>query len=188
MQHQKSHDNPVQIRKYHLPRLLDFLNTTFDRYMSTKHDLRATTRSNYIYMYDRFVRETFGKKKIADIKFSDVLQFYLYLLDEGDLSISTLDSIHTLLHPTFQLAVRDEIIRNNPSDGVMKEVSKGKTRGIRHALTLEQQRAFMDYIANHPVYYIGGRYLPYCLERDAASERCWGFVGKTLTLKSGLSV
>jgi integrase len=37
----------------------------------------------------------------------------------------------------------------------MKEVSKraGKSRGVRHALTLEQQRAFMDYIANHPVYY-----------------------------------
>lgn len=129
------------------------VNDTFDRYMSTKHDLRATTKSNYLYIYDRFVRETFGKKKIADIKFSDVLQFYLSLLDKEELAIGTLDSIHTLLHPTFQLAVRDDIIRNNPSDGVMKEVSKGRSRGIRHALTVEQQRAFMNYIANHPVYY-----------------------------------
>ena len=46
-------------------------------------------------------------------------------------------------------------IRNNPSDGVMKEISKqsGKNRGVRHALTIEQQRAFMEYVANHPVYY-----------------------------------
>ena len=29
----------------------------------------------------------------------------------------------------------------------------GKNRGIRHALTIEQQRAFMNYIANSPVYY-----------------------------------
>lgn len=129
------------------------INDTFDRYISTKHDLRETTRSNYLYIYDRFVRWTFGKKKIADVKFSDVLQFYLHLLDEEQLSIGTLDSVHTLLHPTFQLAVRDNIIRNNPSDGVMKEVSKGRSRGIRHALTIEQQRAFMSYIANHPVYY-----------------------------------
>lgn len=129
------------------------VNHTFDRYISTKHDLRATTKSNYLYIYDRFVRKTFGKKKIADIKFSDVLQFYLFLLDDKELAIGTLESIHTLLHPTFQLAVRDDIIRKNPSDGVMKEVGKGKMRGVRHALTIEQQRAYMDYIANHPVYY-----------------------------------
>ncbi len=37
----------------------------------------------------------------------------------------------------------------------MKEISResGKNRGIRHALTVEQQRAFMEYIANHPIYY-----------------------------------
>ena len=131
------------------------INDTYDRYISTKYDLRATTRSNYDYMYDRFVRHTFGKKKIADIKYSDVLQFYCYLLKEEELSLGTLDSIHTLLHPTFQLAVRDEIIRKNPSDGIMKEVSKkaDKSRGVRHALTIEQQRVFLEYISNHPVYY-----------------------------------
>ncbi len=131
------------------------INDTYDRYISTKYDLRATTRSNYDYMYNRFVRHTFGKKKIAGTKYSDVLQFYCYLLKKEKLSLGTLDSVHTLLHPTFQLAVRDEIIRKNPSDGVMKEVSKkaDKTRGVRHALTREQQRAFMDYISNHPVYY-----------------------------------
>lgn len=130
------------------------VNDTFDRYMSTKYDLRATTRSNYLYIYDRFIRETFGRKKIAGIKYSDV-QFYYHLLNEEELALGTLDSIHTLLHPTFQLAVRDEIIRINPTDGVMKEVSKkaGKARGTRHALTIQQQRAFMEYIANHPVYY-----------------------------------
>ena len=84
------------------------VNDTFDRYLSTKFKLRETTRSNYTYMYDRYVRETFGKKKIAEIKFSDVLQFYLYLLNDDGLALSTLDNINTLLHPTFQLAVRDE--------------------------------------------------------------------------------
>ena len=131
------------------------VNDAFDRYMSTKHNLRSTTRGNYKYMYDHFIRETFGRKKLAEIKYSDVIQFYLYLLKEENISISTLDSIHCLLHPTFDMAVRDDIIRRNPSDGVMKEVSKesGKAKGMRHALTIEQQRAFMDYIANHPVYY-----------------------------------
>ena len=131
------------------------VNDTFDRYMSTKYNLRESTKSSYLYTYDHYVRDTFGKKRIADIKYSDVLQFYYYLLNEVKISLGTLDTVHCLLHPTFQLAVRDEIIRNNPTDGVMKEISResGKNRGIRHALTVEQQRAFMEYIANHPIYH-----------------------------------
>lgn len=131
------------------------LNDTFDRYMSTKYELRDTTRSGYLYTWDHHVRDTFGRKKIAEIKYSDVLQFYYYLLKEENLAIATVDSVHTLLHPTFQLAVRDEIIRKNPASGVMREISRraGRNKGVRHALTIEQQRAFMDYMANHPVYY-----------------------------------
>ena len=131
------------------------VNDTFDRYMSTKYNLRESTKSSYLYTYDHYVRDTFGKKRIADIKYSDVLQFYYYLLNEVKIALGTLDTVHCLLHPTFQLAVRDEIIRNNPTDGVMKEISResSKNRGIRHALTVEQQRAFMEYIANHPIYY-----------------------------------
>lgn len=131
------------------------INNVFDRYMAIKHNLRDSTRSNYLYTYNHFVRDNFGMKLIASIKFSDVLQYYNHLLHEEDLSLGTLDTIHCLLHPTFQLAVRDQVIRNNPTDGVMKEISKqsGKNRGVRHALTIEQQRAFMEYVANHPVYY-----------------------------------
>lgn len=131
------------------------VNDTFDRYISTKYNLKEQTKVNYIYMYDRFVRDSFGLKKIKDIKYSDVLHFYYHLLNERGLGYNTLDSVHTLLHPTFQLAVRDDIIRKNPSDGVMKEIAQngGKNNGVRRALTIEEQRAFMDYMANHPVYY-----------------------------------
>ena len=131
------------------------LNETFDRYMSAKYNLRESTRSAYEYTYDHYVRDTFGRKRIAEIKYSDVLQFYYYLLNQKEISLGTLDSIHCLLHPTFQLALRDEMIRKNPTDGVMKEISResGKNRGVRHALTVQQQRAFMEYIANHPIYF-----------------------------------
>lgn len=127
------------------------VNFVFDRYISTKSELRETTRTNYKYMYDRFVKDGFGKKKIAVIKFSDVLQFYQYLLKDKKMQVNTLETIHTVLHPTFQLAVRDNIIRTNPSDGVMAQVKKlpGRNHGVRHALTLEQQRAFIRYIENN---------------------------------------
>lgn len=131
------------------------VNFVFDRYMSLKNNLKPTTKSNYLYMYDRFVRDTFGKRNIAEIKYSDVVQFYNYLVEKQELQINTLETVHTLLHPTFQLAVRDDIIRKNPSDGVMAELKKnlGMKTGVRHALTIPQQRAFMEYIATHPIYY-----------------------------------
>lgn len=131
------------------------INFVFDRYISLKQHLKDSTRSGYIYTYNHFVRKDFGKKKIADIKYSDVVQYYLYLLKDKNIALGTLDSIHCLLNPTFELAVRDDIIRKNPATGAMKEVNRksGKNRGIRHALTIEQQRAFMNYIANSPVYY-----------------------------------
>ena len=127
------------------------LNYVFDRYISTKTELRQTTMTNYKYMYDRFVRNGFGKKKIATIKYSDVIQFYQGLLKNKGMQVNTLDTIHTILHPTFQLAVRDNIIRTNPTDGVMAQLKRntGKNKGVRHALTLEQQRAFINYIENN---------------------------------------
>ena len=130
------------------------LNFVFDRYISTKSELRETTYTNYTYMYDRFVREVFGKRKIGEIKYSDVLYFYYDLLNDRGLQVNTLETIHTVLHPTFQLAVRDDIIRNNPSDGVMAEIKKKNTKkkNMRHALTIEQQRAFMNYIASSPIF------------------------------------
>ena len=131
------------------------VNFVFDRYMSLKNNLKPTTKSNYLYMYDRFIRDTFGKRNIAEIKYSDVVQFYNHLIEKQELKINTLETIHTLLHPTFQLAVRDDIIRKNPTDGVMAELKKnlGMKTGVRHALTIPQQRAFMEYIATHPVYF-----------------------------------
>lgn len=74
-------------------------------------------------MYDRFVRDTFGLKKIADIKHSDIKWFYQKLLEERGIQANTLDTIHCVLHPAFQLAVRDDI-RKNPTYSVMAEIKK----------------------------------------------------------------
>ena len=98
------------------------LNYAFDRYISTKYDLKEHTRVNYKYMYNRFVRDTFGKRIINDIKYSDVKFFYCSLMNILGLQANTLDNIHTILHPTFQMAVRDNVIRNNPASGVMAEI------------------------------------------------------------------
>lgn len=123
------------------------LNDSIMRYLATKSELRSSTKSNYIYVFERYIRDTIGRKKTADIKYSDILLFYMSLLEAG-LKVSTIESVHSLLHPTFHMAVRDNILRNNPSDGVVSELKKSM-RGRsepRHALTLEEEKAFLDYM------------------------------------------
>ena len=127
------------------------INYVFDRYLETKRDLKRNTRSNYIYVYEHFIRNTFGKKKITSVKYSDVIMFYNSILDKG-MSISTVDNIHTVLHPTFELAVKDNIIRNNPSNGVIGEIKKkqNKYEGVRRALSIEHQREFFKWLNVEP--------------------------------------
>ena len=123
------------------------INYVFDRYIATKTELRSTTRTNYVYTYDRYVRKGFGKKRISDVRYSEVLTFYNALMEKG-LSVSTVESVHSVLHPTLQLAVRDHILRSNPSDEVISEIKK-KLKGRpepRHALSIEQQRAFLGHL------------------------------------------
>lgn len=130
------------------------LNVAFDRYMKLKIDIKGTTRGNYLYMYNHFVRPTFGKRKIGTIKYSDVKEFYYSILQNDVMKASTLDSIHSLLHPTFAMTVRDGYLRLNPSDGIMAEIKKSKIwdEPKRHALTEQQQLAFMNHIATNEQY------------------------------------
>lgn len=130
------------------------LNDLFDRYIKTKTSLKNTTRTNYIYMYDTYVRQSFGKLQLDTIKYSDVMTFYKDLLAEK-LKVNTLDVIQTVLHPTFTMAVRDNIIRSNPTDRIMVELKKDfdKWAGVRRALTPDQQRAFMNYCRKSRTYW-----------------------------------
>ena len=101
------------------------LNDCFDRYISQKYNLKETTKANYMYMYNRFVRPTFGKRRIAEIRYSDVKEFYFSILKEG-IKANTLENVHTVVHPALQLAVRDGLIVNNPSDSAMTEIKRSK--------------------------------------------------------------
>ena len=121
------------------------INTAFDRYISTKTELRSSTRSQYLYLYNHFIRNGFGKRKITEVCFSDVVLFYGALSQQG-LKVRSIETIHFVLRPAFQLAVRDNIIRTNPAAGAMSEM-KRKWREFdssRHALTLEQERIFFN--------------------------------------------
>lgn len=130
------------------------LNYFFDRYIETKFELKQSTRTNYKYMYDKFVRDEIGKKQISKIKYSDIKKFYIRLIQEFGLKLNTLEIVNTVVHPTFTMAVRDDVIRMNPSDGVMAEIKKTQewNKPKRHALTVAQQEAFVDFCKSNEIY------------------------------------
>lgn len=130
------------------------LNQAFDDYIETKYELKPTTRTNYKYMYNKYVREGIGNKDIAAIKYSDIKKFYIHLIKDLGFKPNSMEIIQTLIHPVFAIAVKDGLIRINPTDGVMGEIKRSHDweKPKRHALTEAQQSAFIDYIKNHRVY------------------------------------
>lgn len=125
----------------------------FEKYLATKCRLKKTTRRNYKYLYDAYIKDKFGNRSIADIRYSDVKLFYLDLLEEGK-SLSVIKNINVFFCPVFNMAVRDDHIRKNPAAGVFIEIKKevDSVDKNREALTLVQQERFIDYVRNHSRY------------------------------------
>ena len=130
------------------------LNSFWDEYIAMKHELKDSTRSNYIYMYDKYIRPEIGKKNNTVIKYSDVKKFYMTLIYEKGFKPNSMEIVNTILHPVFTSAVRDGYIRLNPSDGVMAEIKKSHAweKPKRHALTERQQELFVNFTAQSHQY------------------------------------
>lgn len=130
------------------------LNDIYEMWKKDKNTLKETTKSNYVYMYEHFVKDSFGRKKLRDIRKSDVRRYYNSLLDKKALKVNTLDGLHTIIHQLFGLAVDDCYIVKNPSDGVMGECKKVHNLDVpkRRALTIPQQEAFIQFVKRTPKY------------------------------------
>ncbi|MBR1385045.1 MAG: integrase DNA-binding domain-containing protein, partial [Ruminococcus sp.] len=130
------------------------LNDRVDLYLSTKQNLKQTSYENYRYMYDQFVRKSFGMKKLAEIHYSDMLKFYFHLLNDEGIQVNTLETIQNTIHPALKMAVRDGTISTNPSDGIIGEIKKtiGWEEPKRHALTDDQQERLLSFLDNKPEY------------------------------------
>lgn len=130
------------------------INDVFDMWRQLKRGLKDNTFQNYQYMYNMFVRPGFGKTRVSSLKKSDVKRFYNTLADERGLQVSTIDSVHTVLHQVLNMAVDDAYLRNNPSDNVLKELKQShifKTEK-RRALTKPEQELFLEFLQRNHTY------------------------------------
>jgi len=130
------------------------VNDVYVLWCSMKKGLKDNTFQNYKYMYGMFVEPDFGRLRIATLKKSDVKHFYNRLAEEHCLKVSTIDSIHTVLHQVLDAAVDDGYLRNNPSDNVLKELKQSHSFGMerRKALTAEEQELFLDFLKRNHQY------------------------------------
>lgn len=132
------------------------VNDVYAMWKKDKVGLKENTKNNYCYMYEHFVQDTFGTLKIQTVRRSDVRRFYNGLIGEGrdKVAINTLESIHTVLHQVFKLAVEDNYVRINPTDEMLGEIKRAYNYESpkKHALVIPEQRAFIEYVKHKNKY------------------------------------
>lgn len=130
------------------------LNDRWDAYIANKPELKQSTRTNYKYMYTKYVRESIGHCYVTSINYSFMKKFFNHLVHEVGFKPNSVEIIYTILHPVFDLAIRDSIIRTNPTNGIMAELKRTNNweKPKRHPLTEKQQLTFMNYVKNSPQY------------------------------------
>ena len=132
----------------------DSLNDWFENYISDKPELRGSTRASYRYLYNQYVRTAIGDHRLDSLKYSYLKRYFNSLLYDRGLKPNTILAIYSVIHPVFDIAVRDNYIRKNPLDGVIDELKKSElwVTKKKHGLTDEQQIAFMDYVRSNDIF------------------------------------
>lgn len=143
------------------------LDDLFNENMEIRN-VKDSTKENYTYIYETYISPVLGQKKVQDIKYSDIVKFYTGLISgttktkeptkkgrkRKGFKPNSMEIVNTILHPIFDTAVKDDIILKNPTQGAMAEIKNRHdwTKPKRHALTEDQQSAFIDFVANHKQY------------------------------------
>lgn len=119
----------------------------FQIMMETKSKLRRSTCNLYHSLYSSHIHDVLGGRMLNAVKFTQVQRLYLDLLQKKKLKSSTVLRVHTIVYQLFELAVRDDIIRKNPSADVVATIKEMRNiDNKRHALTEEQQERFVTYV------------------------------------------
>lgn len=126
------------------------LDSQFERFLSMKDEVRDTTKNKYRELYNRYIKEVFGTQDVQKIKYSDIKMFYVYLKKEKKLSGGTIRKINCVLNQCLDMVVKDNLIRKNPCDGVIKEL--GSTGNLKPkkktGLTRSQQKEMLEFVSN----------------------------------------
>ena len=121
-----------------------------DRYLATKTGVKGNTRTNYKFVRNILVKESFSYKEIGKIKTTDAKLFLIKLQKDGR-GYSTIHSVRGVLRPAFEMAVEDDMIRKNPFGFMLASVVVNDSV-TRDAISRADERRFLDFIASDKYY------------------------------------
>lgn len=100
------------------------INNLFRSFMELRVNLKETTRCSYRTIYEKHVRHNIGNRKRKAVKYSDIQKLYVYLVQEVKLKTSTIQKVNSILYQMFDSVARDNIVRSNPTENVLKSMKK----------------------------------------------------------------
>lgn len=161
------------------------LNDLIEIYLENHRSIRKVTEISYRKAINAHIKDSFiGNKPIANIRNSDMIKFYNSLLDKG-LSSGYLHIIHAFLHPAFEMAVADDLIRKNPCSGVMSKIEKTETVK-KKAMTIDEQKCFLKFLSESERYKAYFPLYTILLGTGMRIGECLGLTWKEVDFKNGL--
>lgn len=120
------------------------------KYTLQKQGVRESTRSGYNTVLNFLTNDPFGARMIDKIKLSEAKTWFITLQESGK-SYGSINLIRGVLHPAFQMAVEDDLIKKNPFGFRLSAVITNDI-GSRAALTQSQKHSFLDFLKNDNQY------------------------------------
>lgn len=130
-------NNPSDFTKITMDEWYDFWNESYNE------NLSPNTIRNYNDRYTRNVSPIIGKMKVSDVR-SIHCQMILNDMKKQEYSAGTVYQTYICLGVMFRVAINNDIIFKHPLTGVT--IPKGLKRKTVRALTLEEQKAFLEAI------------------------------------------
>lgn len=130
------------------------------KYILQKTGVRPTTRTGYKTVTNILDRDSFGSRRISEIKVSDAKEWLIKLQQIDGKGYSSIHTIRGVLRPAFQMAVNDDIIVKNPFEFPLVGVVVNDTVR-REAISHAQKRKFLEFVKNdkHFSRYYEGMYI-----------------------------
>ncbi len=121
-----------------------------ERYTKLKLGVRYNTKVGYTFVTNILKNDEFGRRKIRDIRVSDV-QLWLAQLQKNGKGYSTITSVRGVLKPAFQMACDEDVLLKNPFQFNLSDVIVNDSKH-REAMTPEEQRIWMTFIRKDRTY------------------------------------
>ena len=137
------------------------VNSYFELWKKIKTGIRETTYTSYVRYYTRYVEPEFGKNKLKNVTYSSVVMFLKEMAVAKGLSYGSIRNIEVVLSMVLDIAVKDDVLKNNPCRGALRELQReyGKETKEVRALTVDEQKTFESFLAKpgryhryHPIF------------------------------------